>query len=493
MSNHETGRTWLLRLPLSACNHIIQPFKRYTLQLQNTGELTMISPKTSVISPVLCASDKGHLSSKRKQIAALLIKKLLPLACLFGFSTALAQPVALTGARIIDGTGAAEIYPGTLIMDQGKIIAIGSTTDIQIPEGAQVIALDGKTLMPGLVNAHGHAGGVRGLESGHYSEENLLRQLSLYASYGVTSVVSLGDDEEAGFRLRDTQNHADLDRARLFVAGPVLNPATAAQALELVDQTAALKPDFIKIRVDDNLGRTPKMPAEVYEAVSARADTHGIPLSVHTYYQQDTKDLLRAGADHVAHSIRDSHIDDEFIQLMRARDICYTPTLTRELSTYVYESEPAFFSDPFFLAGVEADVLTILREPERQQRMAQNAAAQQYKAALPIAMTNLKTLSDAGVRIAMGTDSGPAARFQGYFEHLEMWMMQDAGMTPMQIIKSATADAAACMNLSDTGTLESGKWADLVVLGQNPLEDIRNTRSIEQVWIAGNQLRRPRF
>src|SRR5690606_5465836 len=122
-----------------------------------------------------------------------------------------------------------------------------------------------------------------------------------------------------------------------------------------------------------------------------------------------------------------------------------TPTLAREVSTYIYESEPEFFSDPFFTAGVEPDILDTLREPERQQRTAQNSAAQQYKAALPVAMTNLKLLSDAGVRIAMGTDSGPAARFQGYFEHLEMWMMQDAGLTPMQIIQSATGDAAACM------------------------------------------------
>ena len=453
----------------------------------------MVNPKTSVITRVFCASGMQPVSGRRHSGRQDILEKALFLACLIGCSTAAAQPVAFTDARIIDGTGAAVIFPGTLVMDQGKIVAVGSPADITIPADARVISLDGKTLMPGLVNAHGHAGGVRGLESGHYSEENLLRQLSLYASYGVTSVVSLGDDEEAGFQLRNTQNHAELDRARLFVAGPVLNPSTAAQAAEMVDQTASLNPDFIKIRVDDNLGRTPKMSAEVYEAVSARADVHGIPLSVHTYYQQDTKDLLRVGADHIAHSIRDSHIDDEFIQLMRERDICYTPTLTRELSTYVYESEPTFFSDPFFLAGVDTDVLTTLREPERQQRMAQNAAAQQYKAALPIAMSNLKTLSDAGVRIAMGTDSGPAARFQGYFEHLEMWMMQDAGMTPMQIIKSATADAAACMNLTDTGTLEVGKWADLIVLEQNPLEDIRNTRSIEQVWIAGNQLRRPRF
>lgn len=412
----------------------------------------------------------------------------IPALCV---SLANAQPVALTNARLIDGTGSEPVYPATLVMNEGRIILAGAASQVTIPEDARQLSLDGKTLMPGLINAHGHAGGVRGLESGHYNEENLLRQLMLYASYGVTSVVSLGDDEAQGFYLRDSQNTPELNRARLYVAGPVLNPASTEQAVALVDETAALQPDFIKIRVDDNLGRTPKMAPEIYRAVSERADFHGIPLAVHTFYQQDTKDLLRAGADYIAHSVRDSHVDDEFVGLMRARDICYTPTLTREVSTYVYESEPDFFSDPFFLAGVEPSVIETLRDPERQQRMAQNSAAQQYKAALPIAMTNLKLLSDAGVRIAMGTDSGPAARFQGYFEHLEMWMMQDAGMTPMQIIKSATGDAAACMNLPETGTLEVGNWADMLVLSMDPLQDIRNTRSIEQIWIAGNQLPAP--
>jgi imidazolonepropionase-like amidohydrolase len=408
-------------------------------------------------------------------------------------STVAAQTIAITDARLIDGLGNEPVYPATLIIQDGRIAAVGAADQVSIPPGAQQHAIGGKTLMPGFINAHGHAGGVRGLESGHYSEENLLRQLDLYASYGITTVVSLGDDEEEGFQLRETQDTPSLKRSRLYVTGPVLNPSSAADAVAQVDSAAALNPNFIKIRVDDNLGRTPKLAPEIYRAVSERADHHGIPLAIHIFYLQDTKDLLRAGADYVAHSIRDVAVDDELIELMRARDICYTPTFTRELSTFVYESEPDFFSDPFFLAMAEPEVLATLREPERQARMAQNAGAQAYKAALPVAMNNLKHLSDGGVRIAMGTDTGPAARFQGYFEHLEMWMMQDAGLTPMQIIKSATGDAAACMNLPDTGTLEAGKWADLLVLSEDPLADIRNTRSITEVWIAGNQLERPRF
>jgi imidazolonepropionase-like amidohydrolase len=403
------------------------------------------------------------------------------------------EVTALTGARIIDGTTATALENGTLLIAAGRITAVGAAESIAVPDGAVIHDLRGKTIMPGIINAHGHAGDVIGLSTGHYSTENLLRQLQLYASYGVTTVVSLGDDREQGFALRDAQNTPLLNRSRLYVAGPVLAARTPEQAEQLVDDTATLNPDFIKIRVDDNLGRTAKMAPEIFTAISNRAAHHNIPLAVHTYYLQDTKDVVRGGADFVAHSVRDMHVDDEFVSLMLSSGACYSPTLTREVSTFIYESEPDFFADPFFLASVDSNMLDILREPQRQQQMRENPAAQQYKASLPIAMTNLKILADAGVSIAMGTDSGPPARFQGYFEHLEMWMMQDAGIPAAHIIRSATGDAARCTGLTETGTLRPGNWADLLILSENPLDDIRATRSIEQVWIAGNPINRPGF
>lgn len=398
---------------------------------------------------------------------------------------ALGAPTALTDVRIVDGTGNTAVENGVLIVDAGRIVAVGPADSVSIPDTARRQSLSGKTLVPGFINTHGHAGAVRGLEPGHYSRDNLLRQLDLYARYGITTVVSLGDDEAEGFALRDQQNTPGLDRARLYVAGPVLFARTPEDARALVDSIAELSPDFIKIRVDDNLGRTAKIQPEVYRAISERADHHGIPLAVHTYYLQDTKELIHAGADFIAHSVRDVHVDSEFIELMQADNLCYSPTLTRELSTFVYESEPDFFADAFFLREADPAVLDTLRDPDRQRRLQENAAAQQYKASLPIAMANVKILADAGVQIAMGTDSGPPARFQGYFEHLEMWMMQDAGMSPMQILHAATGGAADCMGLTETGTLEAGNWADILVMGENPLEDIRHTRSLEQVWIAG--------
>ena len=159
--------------------------------------------------------------------------------------------------------------------------------------------------------------------------------------------------------------------------------------------------------------------------------------------------------------------------------MCYSPTFTREVSTFVYESTPPWVSDPFFTKGVPPEIVAQLTDPERQEQTRANPAAglgQQYKSGLEVAKKNLKALVDQGVRIAMGTDTGPPARFQGYFEHLELEMMVEAGLTPMQVLVSATGDAARCHRNADLGVLARGRVADLLVLGANPIENIRNMR-----------------
>lgn len=408
-------------------------------------------------------------------------------------SAAYGETQIFTGARIFDGTGKAAMENGAVVVRDGRIVEVGPANRVRTPAGATKIDLTGKTLAPGLINSHGHVGETQGLRSGpeFYTNENLQRQLDLYARYGVTTVFSLGGDQQAGFRLRDTQDTAALSRARIYVAGPVLTPKTPAEAREQVDKAAAMKPDFIKIRVDDNLGTSQKMPAEVWRAVLTRAHEHKLPLAVHLFYLDDAKALLDAGADLIAHSIRDKDVDAAVIAQLKKRDICVCPTLTREVSTFVYESKPAFFDDPFFLKEADRKLLDELQDPKRQQAMRQSRTAQQYKVALEVASRNLKKLVDSGVRIAMGTDTGPPARFQGYFEHMEMDLMAKAGLTPAQILKSATGDAARCMKVAGkVGAIEKGAWADFVVLDKNPLENIAHMRSIDSVWIAGNRIRR---
>ena len=408
---------------------------------------------------------------------------------LFVAVSAGAQTTALVGGRIIDGTGKM-IENGTVVITGNRITAVGPASTA-VPAGATRVDVKGKTLLPGLINAHGHVGNTVGLrtdqQSGH-SRENLMRQLRTYAQYGVTTVFSLGDDQEAGFALRDAPA---TDRARLFVAGPVVTGATAEEARTMVAKVAAMKPDLIKIRVDDNLGTSRKMPEAAWRAVIDEAHARKLPVAVHIYWLADAKATLLAGADMIAHSVRDTAVDDQFINALKSRDVCYSPTLTREISTFIYDTAPAWVDDPFFVKGVDQDIPAQLKDPKRHEQIRNSAgwkAGQQYKASLEVAKRNLKTLVDNGVRIAFGTDTGPPARFQGFFEHLELEMMVDAGLTPMQALVSATGDAARChKKAGEIGTLTPGAAADVLILGANPLDNIRHTRSIEQVWIAGRK------
>jgi imidazolonepropionase-like amidohydrolase len=262
---------------------------------------------------------------------------------------------------------------------------------------------------------------------------------------------------------------------------------TPKEARESVDELIRKKPDLVKVRVDDFLGARPKMAPDVYQAVIDEAHKNGFRTAAHVVLLDDAKGLLRVGVDYIAHSIRDREVDDEFIALMKKRHVFYSPTLTRELAVFTYSETPSFFSDPFFLKEADPAEMARMQDPKYQEKMRNDAGAKWYKDHLAIAMHNLKTLSDAGIVIAMGTDSGGGpGRFQGYFEHLELEYETKAGLTPMQALVSATGGAAKALNISNrVGTLEKDKEADFVLLSANPLDDIKNTRSIEQVWIGG--------
>jgi imidazolonepropionase-like amidohydrolase len=218
------------------------------------------------------------------------------------------------------------------------------------------------------------------------------------------------------------------------------------------------------------------------------AHKRGMRVAVHLFYLDDAKSVLDAGADFIAHSVRDKDVDDALVAMLKRRNVCYCPTLMREVSTFVYESTPSWFNDPLFLKHVDATVVAQLKEPARQEQMRNSKSAQRYKVALEQASRNLKKLSDAGVTIAMGTDTGPPARFQGYFEQMELELEAKAGLSPRQVLASATRDAARCQKLdTELGTLEANKWADFVVLDADPLADISNIRKIADVYVAGNK------
>jgi imidazolonepropionase-like amidohydrolase len=397
---------------------------------------------------------------------------------------------AFTGARLLPVASGPAIPNGVLVVRDGRVVAAGPASTTTMPAGARTVDLSGRHVIPGLVAAHVHVSDINGLQPRAFTDANTARQLHLYARYGVTSLLSLGNEEAPVFRARDTQDTATLARSRVFVAGEIINAATPAAAREAVARVAATRPDILKIRVDPTMGGTPMSP-DVFAALIDEAHRRDLRVAAHLFNLADAKALLRAGVDIVAHSVRDMEIDDEFITLMKARNVPYVPTLTREIATFVYESTPDFFSDPFFLEGASRDVIASLQEPARQTAMRNSASAQRFKGVLEIAKRNVKKASDAGVLIAMGTDSGSfPERFSGYFEHLEMAIMVEAGMTPAAVLESATIGAARALQRDDLGRLTPGSRADFVVLDADPLANILNTRKIHSVWIAGNQVDR---
>ncbi len=398
--------------------------------------------------------------------------------------------IAYTNATIWTGTDQPSIENAALLIRNGTVFDVVPMTELDLPDTVEEIDMSDRYIIPGLINAHGHVGIARGLETGPsiHSEQNVLDQLQLYARYGITTVVSLGDEPPEAFTVRDNYNPGDHGTARLFMSGPVLSPSSPQAAFEDVSELMQHNPDWTKIRVDDNLGRSQKMSPEVYRAVIEASHEHEIPLAAHIVALEDAKGLLEANVDLIAHSVRDEPADSELIDMMLERDICITPTLTREISVFIYSERPDFFDDPFFLRYADSDVIDQLQEPEVQQRYT-GTTADYYREALPLAKENMMALHNAGIRVILGTDSGPPARFQGYFEHLEMEMMQEAGMIPGEILLSATRYTAECMLIDDrVGTLVPDKHADFIVLTENPFSDIQNLRSIEAVYIGGNQV-----
>jgi imidazolonepropionase-like amidohydrolase len=386
---------------------------------------------------------------------------------------------AWVGARIIDGTGSAAIENATLLIRNGRVAAVGKR--VKIPAGAERIDASGKTIIPGLICAHGHLSDPA--------------QFGIYLRDGITTILSLGGAKE--FDLREQSAKAAAGTApHLYVAGLIQDStaipgavavSTSEDARKSVDLLIRNKPDIVKVRVDDFLGARPKMAPDVYQAVIEEAHKNGYRTAAHVVLLDDAKALLRAGVDYIAHSVRDREVDDEFIGLMKKRNVFYSPTLTRELAVFTYAETPSFFTDPFFLREADPAEMAKMQDPKYQEKMRGDPGARWYKEHLPIAMRNLKKLSDAGVVIAMGTDSGGGpGRFPGYFEHLELEYETKAGLSPMQALVSATGGAAKALHISNqAGTLEKGKQADFLVLLANPLDDIKNTRSIESVWIGG--------
>src|SRR5688572_6075392 len=357
----------------------------------------------------------------------------------------------LKNVTLIYGSGRPAQKNMNVLLNEGKIVSI--SRDAGKPN-ARVIDMSGKTIMPLLTNVHGHLGMSRGTTIGpeNFSREQIAKELERYQSYGVGTVVSMGMDKELIFSIRDDSRSGKFPGALVYTAGygfrsplgersqetgmeRIYRPTTPDEAIANVKELAAFKPDMVKMWVDDQGGTVEKIKPEVYRAIISEAHKYGIRVAAHLYYLEDAHALLDAGVDIFAHSVRDKAVDDALIAKMKSKGIVYIPTLTRDAYEFIYGTTQPWINEPFFKASLEPGVYEMITGPEYKNRIVNNPRYQKNKDAYNMALRNLKKLHDAGVLVAMGTDSGAQpVRAQGFSEHLELQLMVEAGLTPLQAI-----------------------------------------------------------
>lgn len=379
--------------------------------------------------------------------------------------------VVFEGARVIVGDESAPIENAAFVVADQRFVAVGPMGSVQVPEGAARVDLSGLTVMPTIVDTHTHLNRER---------EALLEDLRRRAYFGVSAAMSLGqDDTEDVFAVREqaAPGIAAYRTAGRGITSPEPGRSdipywvtTAEEGRAAVREQAALNVDIVKIWVDDRNGMYKKLPPEIYSAVIDEAHVHGLRVTAHIFNLEDAKALLRAGIDAFAHGIRDTDVDDEIVALFRERpDFVLVPNLPDR--------------------GVVTDVNWLRGSiPDAQWRELQASAETERpeaQAAFAIQARNLERLKAEGVRIALGTDGNVP-----WGAHLEMADMVAAGMTPAEVITAATRNSAEFLRLRDAGTIAPGKYADFIVLEDNPLEDIENTRRIAAVYLRGQLLDR---
>ncbi|MFC6101104.1 amidohydrolase family protein [Olivibacter domesticus] len=414
--------------------------------------------------------------------------------------------ILLKNVNLVDGNGGIPVKQTNILIQGDTISAIGKDLNTS---AKKVIDLKGKTIIPALISAHTHIGTLKDLSTReeNYTRENILNQLKKYMDYGVTNIQVMGTDRPLLFEtgLGDSSRKGLLPGARIYSAGygfsipngpsPALEhgkdyiyrPKTAEQVPGEIDSLARLNVSIIKLWQDNFGGSFKKMEPAIYQTIINEAHKHKMRVAAHVYYLSDARKLVASGVDIIGHSIRDSVIDDVLIQEMKARKVAYIPTLSLDEFSFIYARKPDWINDPFFKASLEPGVYEMITSTKYQESVRNSPAYARNVNGFEIALKNLKKLYDAGVLIAMGTDSGAnPLRAQGFSEHLELELMVQAGIDPLQTITVATKNGAAVLQIAaHYGTIEVGKIADFIVLSESPEKDVKNTRKIEAVYKAG--------
>ncbi len=429
--------------------------------------------------------------------------------------------MAIIGATLVDGTGAAPVRDAVVVMRDGRIACAGARSSCPFPADADTVRAGGKWIIPGLIDAHVHfsqTGWVDGRPDAldlrdrhpyeaveaalHARPERFFRS---YLCSGVTSVFDVGGYPwtlelqgrtagsttaprvmAAGALLSTIDFWLNLPDQRQFIY--MADEATVRQAVRAHKAwgAAAIKVWYIMPPQPPDTARV----SALVHAAGDEARKVGLPLIVHATGLWEAKDALRAGARVLVHSVWSAPVDDEFIALAQRANAIYVPTLTvpdgyRHVAArhFARDRQPLECVDPATRTkALATDTVALAMRPSAAalaERTTRTAAF------LAQGQANLSRVFKAGIPVALGTDAGNPLTLHGASVFMELEAMQASGLAPRDVLVAATRNAARALGLDSTGTVTAGAVADLVVLDADPTVDIRNVRQIALVVRRG--------
>lgn len=383
--------------------------------------------------------------------------------------------IALTNARIITMEADEVIENGTIVIENNRIKTIGQK--VSIPEGAKVYNMTGKTIMPGLVDAHAHIGGFR---YGLTAQQNW--QFMANLAFGVTTAHDPSANTETIFTLSEMQKAGNLVGPRVYSTGFILYGADGdfkAVINDLDDARSSIRRTKAFGAKSVKSYNQPRREQRQQVLQAARElGINVVPEGGSTFYHNLT--MIIDGHTGVEHNLPVAVLYKDVIQLWAASGTGYTPTLIVNYGGlngefYYYQRDNVWENEQLIK-------YTPRRIVDSRSRHRMKVPEKEYVNGHILVSTSAKKLTDAGVKVNMGAHG----QLQGLGAHWETWMMAAGGMTNMEALKTATINAAYYIGASqDIGSLKAGKLADLIVLAENPLDDIENTQTVEMTMING--------
>lgn len=437
-----------------------------------------------------------------------------------------AETFLIRNVRVFVGDGKVIETGGVLVRD-GKIAEVyeGATPD---PEKlkAEVVEGQGKTLLPGLIDAHVHLGGPAGITTGadNYDPQMTMPRAAAALLYsGVTAARSVGDGLDASLKLRKAINAGSRLGAQISACGPMFT-AENGHGTEFVENL----PAAIKQTVKSQLLRTPKTPEEarrqvrelksagvdclkaileagwgdgmlfdrldllLVRSVAEEARVQHLPLAVHTGDARDVADALEIGATSVEHGSWRDEIPDRLLEHMVQNGVYLDPTLTvAEAYSQYFAGKGDALNSTLVQQVVPARILQATREFVTSGKGLEPAKAALFQSAFDEARANLLRAWKAGVPLVMGTDSGNPLVFHGPAMHHELQLWVQTGIPIDVALQAATVNAAKLLGIATrTGAIRKGMDADLLLVDGNPLQDISATERISLVVFKGERIRR---